>query len=281
MAEEKSTTSSFRDMLDIIFADRNKAYGAYKLRREYPKYLTRATIFGILLIGFAFLLPTILSAVGGLIEKSKPVDVVAELGPPPDIDPSTPPPPPPPPVETPPPPTRTTVKFVPPVVKKDEEVQEEEPKKAIEELKEIDEDIGKEDKKGNDEAAPTIEEHPAELAVVEEPKQVVEEKTYDIFDIQKPPSFPGGEKELLKYLGENIKYPALARENNIQGNVALSFVVGKDGSVSDVTILKDIGGGCGKEAIRVVQSMPKWIPGEANGNAVKVRYTLPVRFKLE
>jgi protein TonB len=281
MAEEKSTTSPFSDMLDIIFADRNKAYGAYQLRREYPKYLTRATIFGILAIAFAFLFPFIMSAVGDFVEKQKPVDVVAELGPPPDIDPSTPPPPPPPPVETPPPPTRSTVKFVPPVVKKDEEVQEEEPKKAIEELKEIEEDIGKETKKGNDEAAPAIEENPSELQVVEEPKPVVEEKTYDIFDIQKPPSFPGGEKELMKYLADNIKYPALARENNITGTAALSFVVGKDGSVSDVSILKDPGGGCGKEAVRVVQSMPKWIPGEANGNAVKVRYTLPVRFKLE
>lgn len=281
MAEEKGATTQFRDMLDIIFANRNKAYGAYQLRREYPKYLGRAATFGVLLILLAFLFPYILSAVSSLVPKQKPVDVVAELGPPPDIDPNTPPPPPPPPVETPPPPTRSTVKFVPPVVKKDEEVQEEEPKKAIEELKEIKEDIGAEDKKGNDEAAPAIEEHPAELEVIEAPKQVVEEKTYELFDIQKPPSFPGGEKELLKFLSENIKYPPLARENNIAGNVALTFVVDKDGSVRDVQIIKDIGGGCGKEAVRVVQTMPKWIPGEANGNSVKVRYTLPVRFRLE
>ena len=111
--------------------------------------------------------------------------------------------------------------------------------------------------------------------------KVVEEKEYQIFDIQKPPSFPGGERELLKYLAENIKYPPLARENNIQGSVALSFVIQKDGSVSDVSVLKDIGGGCGKEAVRVVNGMPKWSPGEANGHPVKVRYTLPVRFKLE
>ncbi len=280
MAEEKGVTTQFRDMLDIIFAERNKAYGAYMLRREYPKYLSRAMVFGILLIILAFLFPYIMSAVSALVPKSKPVDVVAELGPPPDIDPNTPPPPPPPPVETPPPPTRSTVKFVPPVVKKDEEVQEEEPKKAIEELVEVKEDISSETKKGNDEAAPAIEEHPSELEVIEAPK-VVEEKTYELFDIQKPPSFPGGEKELLKFLGENIKYPALARENNIQGNVALTFVVDKDGSVRDVQIIKDIGGGCGKEAVRVVQTMPKWIPGEANGNSVKVRYTLPVRFRLE
>ena len=278
MAEEKGTMT-YRDMLDIIFADRNRAYGAYQLRRDYTKYLVRAFIFGLLLIGLAIAIPSIMRAVSDLVPKDKPVDVVAELGPPPDIDPTTPPPPPPPPPPTPPPPTRSTVKFVSPVVKKDEEVQEEKPP-AIEELVEKKEDIGTETKKGNDEAAPTIDENPSELEIVEAPK-VVEDKTYEMFDIQKPPSFPGGEKELLKYLSENIKYPPLARENNIQGTVALTFVVGKDGSVKDVQIVKDIGGGCGKEAVRVVQTMPKWNPGEANGHAVKVRFTLPVRFRLE
>ncbi|HNL39860.1 MAG TPA: energy transducer TonB, partial [Saprospiraceae bacterium] len=119
-----------------------------------------------------------------------------------------------------------------------------------------------------------------ELEVVEQPK-VVEEKTYEMFDIQKAPSFVGGEAELLKYLNQNIKYPPLARENNIQGVVALTFVVNKDGSVSDVKVVKDIGGGCGKEAVRVVENMPRWVPGEANGHPVKVRFTLPVRFRLE
>jgi protein TonB len=108
----------------------------------------------------------------------------------------------------------------------------------------------------------------------------VEEKTYEMFDIQKPPSFPGGEQQLLKYLSENIQYPALARENNIQGTVVLTFVVGKNGNVTDVQIVKDVGGGTGKEAVRVVKAMPKWNPGEANGHPVKVRFTLPVRFKL-
>ncbi len=278
MAEEKGTTQ-YRDMLDIIFADRNKTYGAYQLRRAYTQYLGRALVIGLLLIGFFFALPIILSAVRGLVPKEKPIDVVAELGPPPDIDPNNPPPPPPPPPPTPPPPTRSTVKFVPPVIKKDEEVVDEKPP-AVEELIEKKEDIGTEDKKGNDEAAPTIDENPSELQIIEEPK-VVEEKTYELFDIQKPPSFPGGDGELMKFLAKNIEYPTLAKENNIQGVVALTFVVGKDGSVSDVQVVKDIGGGCGKEAVRVVKSMPKWVAGEANGNPVKVRFTLPVRFRLD
>lgn len=278
MAEEKGT-ASYRDMLDIIFANRNKAYGAYQLRRAYTQYLTRALVIGLLLIGLFLALPLILSAVRGMVPKEKPIDVIAELGPPPDIDPNNPPPPPPPPPPTPPPPTRSTVKFVPPVIKKDEEVVDEKPP-AIEELIDKKEDIGTEDKKGNDEAAPAIDENPSELKIIEEPKAVVE-KTYELFDIQKPPSFPGGDTELMKFLSKNIEYPTLAKENNIQGVVALTFVVGKDGSVNDVQIVKDIGGGCGKEAVRVVKSMPKWIAGEANGNPVKVRFTLPVRFRLD
>ncbi len=277
MAEEKGTFTG--DMLDIIFANRNKSYGAYQLRRDYPRYLGRAMVFGLLLIALMFAFPYILSAVRDLVPKEKPVDVVAELGPPPDIDPNNPPPPPPPPPPTPPPPTRSTVKFVPPVIKKDIEVQEEEVK-TIEELIDKKEDIGNEDKKGNDEAAPAIEENPSELQVIEEPK-VVEEKTYEMFDIQKPPSFPGGEAELMKFLNKNIEYPALAKENNIQGVAVLTFVVNKDGSVSDVAIVKEIGGGCGKEAVRVVKTMPKWSAGEANGHPVKVRFTLPVRFRLD
>lgn len=277
MAEEKSTTA-YRDMLDIIFANRNKAYGAYYLRRSYPKFLGRALGFGLLLIVLAFAMPYILNAVQGLIPKEKPVDVIAELGPPPDIDPNNPPPPPPPPPPTPPPPTRSTVKFVPPVIKKDEEVVEEE-QKAVEEILDEKKDVGTEDKQGNDEAPPAIEEAPALDPVIEAPK--VEEKVYEQFDIQKEPSFPGGVAEMYKWLNKNLVYPEMAKEAGISGSVPIQFVVGKDGSITDVVVLKDIGGGCGKAAKAVVEKMPKWSPGEANGHPVKVRYTLPVKFKLE
>lgn len=279
MAEERGSPA-YQDMLDIIFADRNKAYGAYQLRRSYGKYLGRALGVGMLLIVFFFMLPTLLSIVSGAMEDDKPMDVIAELGPPPDIDPNTPPPPPPPPIETPPPPTRSTVEFVPPVVKKDEEVAEEEPPN-IEEIIETKADVGSETKQGNDEALPAIEDNPSELEVVEAPPPPVEDKTYEMFDIQKPPTFPGGEQALMKYLSENIQYPPLARENNIQGKVVLTFVVDKNGQVTDVNIIKDLGGGTGKEAVRVVKGMPRWSPGEANGHAVKVRYTLPVSFRLQ
>jgi TonB family protein len=106
------------------------------------------------------------------------------------------------------------------------------------------------------------------------------EKIYESFDVQKYPSFPGGEAELMKYLSQNIQYPAEARKNNIQGTVALSFIVEKDGSISNIKILKDPGAGCGQEAVRVMQSMPRWSPGEANGFPVRTRFLFPVRFSL-
>lgn len=278
MAEDKNTSAvQYRDMLDIIFANRNKEYGAYQLRRAYNKYLMRAFGFGLLFLAILFLLPRIVGVVSDALKEEAPVEVEIEMGPPPDLD-NAPPPPPPPPPPTPPPPTRTTVQFVPPVIKKDELVQEEEPQKTIEELQDTKADIGKDDKKGNDDLPPETFDNPSELLVEQ---KAAPDKVYETFDIQKLPSFPGGEAELRKFLSENIQYPAIARENNIQGTAALTFVVGKDGTISDVKILKDPGGGCGKEAVRVVGLMPKWTPGEANGNPVKVKFTLPVRFRLE
>jgi TonB family protein len=108
-----------------------------------------------------------------------------------------------------------------------------------------------------------------------------QEWVFDWMEIETPPSFPGGERGLQMFLANNIRYPTLARNNNIQGNVAVAFVVNRDGSISDITILKDIGAGCGREVVRVIQTMPQWLPGRAEGRTVKVKYTLPVRFRLE
>ncbi|MGB1003998.1 MAG: energy transducer TonB [Salibacteraceae bacterium] len=95
------------------------------------------------------------------------------------------------------------------------------------------------------------------------------------------PRFPGGEAEMYKFLGQNMKYPPKARDKNVQGRVYISFVVEKDGSISDVKCIRGIGGGCDEEAIRVVKSMPIWTPGEQDGKIVRVRYNLPIVFKLQ
>ncbi len=107
-----------------------------------------------------------------------------------------------------------------------------------------------------------------------------EEKTFEMFDIQKQPTFPGGEANLYKFISDSLQYPVLAQEKMIQGSVVVSFVIDHDGSIKEVKILKDIGGGCGKEAARIVSIMPRWVPGEADGKPVRVRFTLPFRFKL-
>lgn len=95
------------------------------------------------------------------------------------------------------------------------------------------------------------------------------------------PTFPGGESELMFFLRDNIKYPQLAREGNVQGCVYVQFVINADGVISNVTVLKGIGGGCDEEAIRVVKLMPPWIPGKQNGKPVNILFTLPIRYILQ
>ena len=99
--------------------------------------------------------------------------------------------------------------------------------------------------------------------------------------VEQAPQYPDGQEALLKYLAENIKYPDLARQNNIQGTVFVNFVVEPNGSISNVMILRGIGGGCDEEAMRVVKNMPDWTPGYNDGRAVRVRYNIPIRFIIE
>ena len=108
---------------------------------------------------------------------------------------------------------------------------------------------------------------------------VVEQEIFKI--VEEMPSFPGGEQKLMEFVGKNIKYPQIARETGIQGRVFVNFVVEPDGSVSNVTVLRGIGGGCDEEAMRVVKNMPKWKPGKQRGKAVRVQYMLPVNFRLQ
>lgn len=99
--------------------------------------------------------------------------------------------------------------------------------------------------------------------------------------VEDEPEFPGGMEALYKYLASNIKYPAAAKEQKIQGHVIVNFVIEKDGSVSNIKLLRDIGGGCGEEAIRVVQAMPKWKPARLRGKRVRAQFNLPINFNLK
>lgn len=109
--------------------------------------------------------------------------------------------------------------------------------------------------------------------------EVVEQEIFQI--VEEMPSFPGGEAKLMEYVSKNIKYPQIARETGIQGRVFVGFVVEPDGSISNVKLLRGIGGGCDEEAMRVIKSLPKWKPGKQRGKAVRVSYQIPVFFKLQ
>ena len=98
--------------------------------------------------------------------------------------------------------------------------------------------------------------------------------------VEDQPEFPGGTAALLEYLRKNIKYPAICRENNIQGKVIVTFVVNKDGSIVDIEVIKSVNPSLDKEAIRVISQMPKWKPGSQRGKPVRVKYSVPVNFRL-
>ena len=103
-------------------------------------------------------------------------------------------------------------------------------------------------------------------------------KVFDV--VEEMPQYPGGPSALFEYLSQNIKYPSVAEENRVQGHVLVTFVVERDGTITDVRVVKSVDPSLDKEAQRVVNSMPRWIPGKQNGSPVRVKYTVPVTFKL-
>ena len=116
--------------------------------------------------------------------------------------------------------------------------------------------------------------------VVEEEEE--EESAQQIFTVvEKQPEFPGGMSELMKFLAKSIKYPVIAQENGIQGRVVCSFVVNRDGSIVDIQVMRGVDPSLDKEAVRVIGTMPKWKPGEQRGKPVRVRFILPVQFRLQ
>ncbi len=113
---------------------------------------------------------------------------------------------------------------------------------------------------------------------LEEEEEEAEEPVFVV--VESMPQFPGGEEARLRYLSENLQYPLMAREAGIEGAVYVSFVVEKDGQITNIKLLRGIGGGCDEEAIRVVSSMPRWIPGKQRNVPVRVQFNMPIRFIL-
>ena len=116
------------------------------------------------------------------------------------------------------------------------------------------------------------------VPIMKQEEEIAEETIFTIVEDQ--PGFPGGDGALMQYLQQNLRYPTMAREAGIQGTVFVTFVVERDGSISDVRILRGVGGGLDEEAVRVVRGMPRWTPGRQRGQAVRVQFNLPIRFVL-
>lgn len=252
-----------RSWEDVVFENRNQAYGAYVLRKVYSKNV----FFGLIITGIVVLLimffPAIVDFFKGeeVIEKAPPKKLVyTELSAPPPIDKPKPPPP-----QIQLPKLQKVIKFVPPKVVK-EEVVEEIP--TIEEIKQ------------NEVAAVEVE-GDAEVVFEEPVVAVVEEDANKVFlVVEQQPEFEGGYEAMMNFIRKNMRYPASARRMGIDGTVFVSFVVGKDGTINDVKVIRGISADCDKEAVRVVQAMPPWKPGKQNGKPVFVRFNLPIKFKL-
>ncbi|HUR32010.1 MAG TPA: energy transducer TonB [Saprospiraceae bacterium] len=123
---------------------------------------------------------------------------------------------------------------------------------------------------------PSLSDEPPAPAAIEEPKEDV-----PFTWVEQMPTFPDGQDAMYKYIYEKIKYPAIARENGISGQVIVQFVVSRDGDILNAKIVRGLGGGLSEEALRVVNGMPRWKPGKHNGKAVPVTFTLPIKFVLQ
>ena len=118
-----------------------------------------------------------------------------------------------------------------------------------------------------------------DIKAPEPPKHVEETKIFTV--VEQMPLFPGGDAALMAYLRDNIHYPTVAAENGVQGRVVVGFVVERDGSITDVNVLRSVDPSLDREAMRVVKGMPRWTPGKQNGSAVRVKYQVPVTFRLQ
>lgn len=262
---------------DIIFENRNKEYGAYYLRKNYNHYLTKAMIIGssffILLFGGAFtynkyILPNTL--------KQNHDDGVIIILPPPAE----------PPVKTveitPPPPEekveqKATITYLQPEPVTDDKQIIEMPPPRPEDME--GKAISNKTEEGSESDAMMSPPPAPEITKTINMDEPDEQKVF--ISVEQQPQFPNGEKEMYKFLSQNIHYPAAAVRANVSGKVYLKFVIEKDGSIANIEITKGIGFGCDEEAFRVIKSMPKWGPGKQNGKAVRVYFNMPIVYKLD
>ena len=263
---------------DLVFEGRNQAYGAYKLR----KGTTKRNIWSLIIVTLAAVLLFLGLQLQKMVEANKTVEntQAVELSSleqkkkeakvekkeiiktePEKV------------VEK----VKSSVKFTAPVIKKDREVKEEDEIK-LEEVEKSNKAIGSFTVEGNDEVGGEVLKAKDEIKAPEPPKHE-ENKIFTV--VEQMPMYPGGDAALMQYLSSNIHYPAVAAENGVQGRVVVGFVVERDGSITDVNVMRSVDPSLDREAVRVVKNMPRWTPGKQNGSAVRVKYQVPVTFRLQ
>ncbi len=258
MANEKKRYQSFDD---IVFEGRNKEYGAYDLRKRYSRTMSISILIGIIVILTAAIVPYIKAKNIAQIKARDANEIIAQMANDINQEEAAPPPPPPPP-----PPTeqQTVVKYVAPVVvdsvKPDEEARFMTADDAVETF--VDAEV---------------------VEVIETVKEEIQEEApQEVFVVvEEMPSFPGGDTELFRFIYDNIKYPELAKENNIQGKVILRFCVTYKGTVDQVSVVRGVDPTLDEEAIRVIKMLPLWKPGKQGGKPVNVWYSVPISFQLK
>ena len=263
---------------DLVFEGRNQAYGAYKLR----KGTTKRNIWSLIIVTLAAVLLFLGLQLQKMVEANKTVEntqaveissleqkkkeakvekkEIIKTEPEKVVE-----------------KVKSSVKFTAPVIKKDSEVKEEDEIK-LEEVEKSNKAIGSFTVEGNDEVGGEVLKAKDEIKAPEPPKHE-ENKIFTV--VEQMPMYPGGDAALMQYLSSNIHYPAVAAENGVQGRVVVGFVVERDGSITDVNVMRSVDPSLDREAVRVVKNMPRWTPGKQNGSAVRVKYQVPVTFRLQ
>jgi len=258
MATELNKIPSFDD---IVFEARNKEYGAYILRIKYNRNVVISLMAGITFMSSAIIIPYLNTKVIEDREKraERQVEIKMEnLDQP--VEQVTPPP-----VQPPPQEVMQQAKYIPPVV-----VDSVKPEEVLQLMT-------------ADQAQLEVQDEGVIEVVEQATEEVQEESAEDepFYVVEEMPMFPGGDAEIQKYIGDNVIYPEVAKENNIQGRVIVKFCVTPTGGVDQVSILKGVDTELDAEVVRVVKTLPKFKPGKQGGKPVPVWYTIPINFKLQ
>ena len=269
--------------IDLVFEGKNEAYGAYQIRQDTTKRNNMAMLFLLLgiaaIVGIFFAWGGIANAIAASEERNEGTEALEMVVEDQEED------------------QQDEDEIVYDIQPEEEQVQQDqlmnsekftdyamddeapqEVTKTQDETKKSDVAISSDNfDQGSDEGQEVLKQNQVVVEKVEEKEE--ETKIFEV--VEQMPQFPGGDAALMQYLSSHIKYPAVAEENGIQGRVVCTFVVERNGSITDVRVVKSVDPSLDKEAVRVIKGMPSWIPGKQNGSAVRVKYTVPVTFRLQ